>query len=220
MQGGHDLGGKQGLGPINPEAETEEPVFHSDWERRVFGITLATGMLGKWNIDQSRFARERQHPVDYLKHSYYENWYAGVCKLLVENGLITEEELRSGKVQQALPTDLRVPSCDDAKKILNSGGPTEMELDATPKYAAGDRVRVVRNHTDGHTRAPAYVQGCIGEIAILHGGHILPDANARGELTGEHLYAVRFSGNELWGSSADKNEVLIDLWESYLVAAP
>ena len=93
MQGGHDLGGKQGLGPIDPEPETEEPVFHSEWERRVFGLTLATGMLGKWNIDQSRFAREQQHPIDYLKNSYYENWYEGICKLLLENELISEEEL-------------------------------------------------------------------------------------------------------------------------------
>ena len=66
MKGGHDLGGRQGLGPINPELEAEEPVFHTDWERRVFAMTLATGMLGQWNIDESRFARESQHPADYL----------------------------------------------------------------------------------------------------------------------------------------------------------
>ncbi|HIN89237.1 MAG TPA: nitrile hydratase subunit beta, partial [Porticoccaceae bacterium] len=82
MNGGHDLGGKQGLGPIDPEPETWEPVFHEEWERRVFALTLATGMLGHWNIDQSRHARERQHPADYLHHSYYENWLVGVEKLL------------------------------------------------------------------------------------------------------------------------------------------
>jgi hypothetical protein len=36
MNGAHDLGGMHGLGPINPEPETEEPVFHADWEKRVF----------------------------------------------------------------------------------------------------------------------------------------------------------------------------------------
>ena len=72
MKGGHDLGGRQGLGPISPVPEAEEPVFHTDWERRVFAMTLATGMLGQWNIDESRFARESQHPADYLRNSYYD----------------------------------------------------------------------------------------------------------------------------------------------------
>ena len=54
MQGAHDLGGKHGLGFIKPEPENEEPVFHTDWERKVFGLTMAAGMLGKWNIDESR----------------------------------------------------------------------------------------------------------------------------------------------------------------------
>ena len=30
MNGAHELGGMQGFGPINPEAETEEPVFHAE----------------------------------------------------------------------------------------------------------------------------------------------------------------------------------------------
>jgi hypothetical protein len=66
MNSAHDLGGMHGFGPIEPEPENEEPVFHSDWGKRVFGLTLAAGFLGKWNIDMSRYARERQHPVDYL----------------------------------------------------------------------------------------------------------------------------------------------------------
>ncbi|MEC8172273.1 MAG: nitrile hydratase subunit beta, partial [Pseudomonadota bacterium] len=28
MNGGHDLGGMHGLGPVDPEPESEEPVFH------------------------------------------------------------------------------------------------------------------------------------------------------------------------------------------------
>ena len=62
MNGAHDLGGMHGLGPINPEPEAQEPVFHAAWERRMFGLMLAAGFLGQWNIDKSRYARERQHP--------------------------------------------------------------------------------------------------------------------------------------------------------------
>ena len=78
MNGGHDLGGMDGLGPIQPEAEAKEPVFHHEWEKTAFALTLAAGSLGRWNIDTSRFARERQHPVAYLSNTYYQNWLAGL----------------------------------------------------------------------------------------------------------------------------------------------
>ena len=71
MNGPHDLGGQDGLGPIRPESEYDEPVFHASWEQRVFALTLAAGASGQWNLDQSRHARERQHPIAYLSHSYY-----------------------------------------------------------------------------------------------------------------------------------------------------
>ena len=93
MKGGHDLGGQLEMGPINPEPESQEPVFHADWERRVFALTLATGMLGKWNIDESRRARERQDPLVYVRNSYYENWLEGLETLLLEKGLVDAEEL-------------------------------------------------------------------------------------------------------------------------------
>ena len=166
MYGPHDLGGKHGLGPVDPEPESEEPVFHYDWERRVFALTLATGMLGRWNIDESRYARERQHPVDYLRHSYYENWLAGISKLLVEKGLIGADELerlRAGGYQR-IPAGLAVPGPEDARRILSSGGPTLLESTIMPKFPVGARVRVKKNHTSGHTRVPAYVQGSEGVI--------------------------------------------------------
>jgi nitrile hydratase len=91
MNGAHDLGGMHGLGPIDPEKD--EPVFHAEWERRCFAITLAAGFLGQWNIDMGRYARERMHPAEYLSTSYYEHWLHGLQLLLVEKGLLTEEEI-------------------------------------------------------------------------------------------------------------------------------
>ena len=38
MNGGQDLGGAQGHGPVIPEPN--EPVFHADWEKRAFALTL------------------------------------------------------------------------------------------------------------------------------------------------------------------------------------
>ncbi len=59
MNGGQDLGGRHGFGPVNPEQN--EPMFHAEWERRVFACTLAMGATGEWNIDASRPARENRH---------------------------------------------------------------------------------------------------------------------------------------------------------------
>ena len=118
MNGGHDLGGMHGLGPVNPESERDEPVFHHSWERRVFALTLATGFLGRWNLDQSRHARERQHPIDYLRNTYYENWLAGLQRLLVDSGLLTEAELQSGSCGKGFPVQEGVLTKKEVKKKL------------------------------------------------------------------------------------------------------
>ena len=39
MNGIHDLGGMHGIGRI--VREKDEPVFHADWERRMFGLFIA-----------------------------------------------------------------------------------------------------------------------------------------------------------------------------------
>lgn len=99
MNGAHDLGGMDGFGPIAPEPD--EPVFHGDWERRVFAMTVAMGFTGAWNIDMSRFARENVDPAEYLRSSYYEKWLHGLETLLVEKGLLSAEELAARKAALA-----------------------------------------------------------------------------------------------------------------------
>ena len=244
MRGGHDLGGRQGFGPIDPEPESAEPVFHSDWERRVFAITLATGMLGRWNIDQSRHARERQHPVDYLRQSYYENWLAGTEKLLLESGLISTAEIehalaaagprrgdcglpstvadspgQAAETESGQPNRPGIPGPEDARRILRGGGPATREISASPRFAIGDTVLARRQLTAGHTRAPGYAQGCRGRVHVCHGAHVFPDANSKGDPLAHYLYSVAFDSRALWGKEAEPFEVLIDLWEPYLAGA-
>ena len=222
MNGAHDLGGMHGLGPINPEPEAEEPVFHADWERRMFGLNLAAGALGKWNIDMSRHARERQHPIDYLRHTYYENWLAGLEKLLVETGLVTAEELATGKASGAVEalTRQRVLKAEQVSSALSKGSPVTMESTTAPRFKSGDRVRAINQHPIGHTREPRYVRGHVGVIHEHHGAHVFPDRNAAGTREGRHLYSVRFEAVELWGESATgKSAVYVDLWEDYLEPA-
>ena len=98
MNGAHDMGGTMGFGPVVPEKN--EPVFHAPWERRAFALTLAMG-AGRWNIDQSRAAREQMQPGEYLAKTYYEIWIAGLEKLMAERGLVTADEIAAGKVLHA-----------------------------------------------------------------------------------------------------------------------
>ncbi len=95
MNGAQDLGGMMGFGPI--AIEQDEPWFHAEWERRAFGLTLAMGATGSWNIDMSRHARESLPPAEYLTSSYYEIWTKGVERLVIAAGLVSEEELRLGQ---------------------------------------------------------------------------------------------------------------------------
>lgn len=222
MNGAHDLGGMHGFGPIDPEPEREEPVFHAEWERRVFALTLAAGFLRKWTLDQSRHARERQHPADYLRHSYYENWLAGLETLLVESGLVSEQELRSGRAERRLgeADGIRVLEPDRVEATLMRGGPTTMDIPLEPKYRVGGRVRVRNINPTGHTRAPRYTRGKAGVVASDHGVHVFADKNAHGVREGQRLYGVHFSARELWGPQAsERDAVYVDLWDDHLEPA-
>ncbi len=216
MNGVHDLGGMQDFGPVVPEPD--EPVFHAEWERRAFALTLAASAPGGWNIDTSRHARESLPPVQYLSSTYYQIWYAGIVNLLRENGLIRDEELQSGEVAGNPKPVARILKAADVDAAMGKGGPADRAADQPAAFAIGDRVRARNIHPKGHTRLPRYARGKTGEIARVHGCHVFPDANAHG--LGERpqwLYSVRFSARELWGEeAAGRDSVHIDLWEPYL----
>ena len=91
MNGIHDLGGMHGLGPV--VREENEPVFHEEWERRVFAVLNLTLAAGQYNVDELRHAIERMVPAAYLESPYYEHWLHAAEDLLDAKGVVTEEEL-------------------------------------------------------------------------------------------------------------------------------
>ena len=217
MNGAHDMGGMQGFGPVTPEHD--EPMFHSDWERRVMRLTLGMGATGMWNIDMSRRAREDRSPADYLDKTYYELWLAGMERLIVETGLASEDEIAAGKAAQPAAQVKRKVTADLIAPLLAAGAPTSRAVPTPARFKIGDRVRTKELNPPTHVRLPRYVRGRVGTIHLLHGGHVLPDGNAyrKGE-NPEHLYTVRFDATELWGSDTTAAEVLVDCWENYLEA--
>jgi nitrile hydratase beta subunit len=216
MNGVHDMGGMHGMGPVVPEAN--EPVFHEPWEARVFALNRATALLGKWNIDASRHARERIPPAEYLSMSYYEKWLAGLIMLVVETGLASRAELESGPAAPEAAKPTPVVSAEQIAPMLAERGWFERPVNTAPRFAVGQAVRAKKINPIGHTRLPRYARGAVGTVDRVHGAHVFPDSNAHFE--GErpqYLYSVRFAARELWGKGATaRDSVYIDLWESYL----
>jgi nitrile hydratase len=219
MNGIHDLGGMHGFGPVSPEPD--EPVFHHEWERRAFALTLAAGFLGRWNIDMGRFAREQMPPAAYLATTYYEHWLYGLERLLVERGLLTAGELGTMRARgpAAGVTALGV---DDVPRALRNRRAARMEDDlAAPRFKAGDRVRTKNLNPTSHTRLPRYARDKVGLVDRDHGVFIFADAHAAsGRKVPQHCYSVRFEGAELWGADAGpRDAIFVDLFEPYLEPA-
>ncbi len=216
MNGAHDLGGMDGFGAIEPESE--EPVFHAEWERRTFALTLAMGVHGLWNIDMSRQARERMNPVDYLRTSYYEQWLHGLETLLVEHGLITREGERAERTGKALASAL---TADRVTEVLRQGRSCRIDTDVPARFGPGDQV-VVRNlNPQGHTRAPRYIRCKRGAVVRDYGVFVFPDSSALGQGPApQHVYSVRFTAAAVWGpDGAARDSLYLDLWDDYLDSA-
>jgi nitrile hydratase subunit beta len=219
MNGAHDMGGMDGFGPVVPEPN--EPVFHADWEKRAFALTLAAAFAAGWNIDQSRFARENRDPAEYLSMSYYQVWFAALEAMLKERDLVGEDESAAGHSLHDPKPVKRVLKAEEVAPTLGRGGPTERQTNSKPAFKQGDRVRAKMINPPTHTRLPRYVRGHVGVIERIAGCHVFPDSNATG--AGENpqwLYTVRFETRDLWGADADPSvKVSVDAWEPYLSPA-
>ena len=218
MNGAHDLGGKHGFGPIDTSQQVN---FAHEWEEQVFKLTLACGMLGQWNIDESRFAREDTDPAHYLTSSYYEHWLDGLERLLLEKGLVSEQELTERKADGK--STLSAVAAGQVPAILAAGGPTLLDTDRRAMFESGQRVVVIDDNPRTHTRAPGYVKGKTGTIIQHYGAHIFADEHARSaKKEPQYLYSVEFDAVDLWGrvTAQAPSVVRVDLFEPYLRAEP
>ena len=215
MNGVHDMGGLQCMGRI--EYERNEPVFHAPWEGRVYALSRAIRKIGKWNIDTNRHTIESLPPAQYLRLSYYERWLAVLTTNLIRFGLVTKEEMESGK--PATGSAKAVPVLTVAMAgSFNRGIASSQDPSRSPLFKVGARVRARNLNPVGHTRLPRYARGKTGVVVIDHGVYIFPDTNAhfQGEKR-QHVYAVRFTARELWGEAASLRHVVhVDLWDDYL----
>ncbi len=222
MNGVHDVGGMDGFGRI--EYEANEPVFHEPWERRVFGMALTGAGVPPKSLDALRHELERLDPLQYLSSSYYERWLARIENAAIEAGLLSRDEIADRIKLFTTDPEQPVPRLEDPERTrqiahaLRTGRPTLRRVRHKPRFAIGDKIITRNLNPRGHTRLPRYARGKRGVIVAHHGAHVFPDSNAHG--LGEnpqHLYTVRISARQLWGDTAQvKAHVHLDLWESYL----
>jgi nitrile hydratase subunit beta len=216
MNGVHDMGGMQCMGPI--AYEKNEPVFHERWEGRVEALYRAMGVWRKWNIDASRHERNLIPPVEYLSNSYYENSLQQLLGLLIKRGVVTREEIEGGrpaagstKLSPALTPEAVMP-------LLARGIVSSRDVQVPPSFKVGQRVRARNINPPTHTRLPRYARGKIGSVVRDHGVFVFPDTNAQylGEKP-QHVYSVWFTARELWGDkAAQQDSVYVDMWDDYL----
>jgi len=214
MNGIHDMGGMQDMGPVT--VEQQEPVFHAPWEARVFA--MYNSIDGDWPSGSGRFQRELIPPADYLRMSYYERTMTSLIELLVQSGMVTRAEIESGVAAGGNTKGRHRLTAAEVPAMLAAGWPSSSRAPAAARFHVGERVRARNLNPAGHTREPRYVRGKPGAIALDHGVFIFNDSLVQGlGPRPQHLYSVRFMARDLWGEGASAvDSVHVDLWDDHL----
>jgi nitrile hydratase subunit beta len=219
MNGVHDMGGMQDMGPVTEEKN--EPVFHHPWEARLFALRRATGAWGKWNIDTTRYEIEIVPAADYLRLGYYERQFVAFLDTLVKRGMLTQAEIEGGIPAPGSPKAVPPLTVEKVGVLVSKGVSTSRDVPVAARFQVGQRVRARNINPVGHTRLPRYARGKFGLIERDYGVFVFPDTNAHflGEKP-QHVYAVRFSARELWGEQArPQDTVYVSMWDDYLEPA-
>ena len=201
MDGMHDLGGRQGFGPVRHSPTAE--VFHAQWEKRANALLALAVKHGIVNMDEYRHAIERMEPRHYVSAGYYERSLTGLLTLLVEKNVVARDELER---LAGGPIPLSRPSA--------AGRPNSSRRD---RFEPGDRVRVKEEFVPGHIRLPAYIRGKTGVVVAESPAYPFPDAHAHGvPAADEPTYDVQFRAEDLWPNDADPALVHVGVFQSYL----
>ena len=221
MDGIHDLGGKQGYGPI--EVDYDHQAFHHDWEAREWGIAQSARTPGI-TIDWWRHCRELITPEDYLGRPYFDSWAQTDFSTYIEAGWMTLQEVDNALTAGGAAADDDPPAALTLQQVLQEDRAHafrfDAEIDVAPAFAEGQSVITACHGHPGHSRLPQYARGRRGTIHAHHGAHVFPDLSAQGEEIHQHCYSVMFRAAELWPEAVgSRDTVYLDLWESYLASA-
>lgn len=225
----HNLGGLEGLDPVNPETR----VFVEDWEQRIFGIHTAmmalsnhlvnsnpdydiennpTAFKSFWTWAHLRQGAENMHPFDYFRLRYYEKWLGGISGYFVEEGYITEDELnaraekflKNGFDNKDSPRPASGDPAIDAQveKYLRFGDSPQRSATEPPKFSVGEKVRIKTISAGVHSRLPGNLQGRIAEVnEVYDKAYTYFYETADGLGTPMPVYNLAFKAEDLWEAS-------------------
>ena len=200
----HDIGGLDGL--TLPERD-QGRILNEEWERQVVGValtgwsTLIPGYTGILRVDI-----ERIPPELYLKMPYYAKWCWAEEVALIRSGIVTRDELENPDSVTSTADGLPY-SPADVVAVIEADESYELTAEVPPRHSVGDEVIARNDHPAGHSRMPRYVRGRRGIIHNHHGVHLFQD-EVDEDVGQQHLYTVKFSASELWGSRAHPNDVV------------
>jgi len=215
----HDLGGLDGQ--TLPERD-QGRILKEDWERQIWGLVMAVwskpipGYRGG-----SRADIERIPPELYLNMPYYAKWLWAAEVALLRSGLASADELANPDGALSIPEfgNFSPATAADLTAYLAGDDSFEIPAEVPPLFAVGDNVIVRNEHPRGHTRMPRYLRGHRGVVHSHHGVHGFQD-DVEEDVGQQHLYTVRFTGRELWGSRAHPKDVMhAELWDYHLLPA-
>ena len=166
------MGGVPGYGRVEPEEN--EPVFHSEWEGRVFGLVTTV---------RGGFSRKRLEALDpdvYLA-GYYQRWMIAFEHGLLERGIVSEQELEAKTEHFRANPDAGATQLVDSQltERVRVGMYRQSQLRKSPPdppaLSVGDSVRARIIEHAGHTRLPRYVQGKLGTVHSVYAAYDFPD---------------------------------------------
>ena len=240
----HNLGGLEGLDPINAETK----VFVEPWETRIFGIHTAMMALSShldtalpnyqiskvpttfksfWTWGHLRMGAEGMNPFEYFRLRYYEKWLGGISGFFISEGYITQEELdtrtaefleSSEKAQEALPRG-GSPGLDaQVIKYLKEGDSPQRPSPNPPKFTVGDKVKVKQVKPGAHSRLPGNLKGHVATVIKVYDSFTYFFTTEDGIGTPMPVYSLAFSMEELWDSSVSEGNAMYynDIFEVYL----
>jgi len=219
LDGIHDVGGRQGFGPI--EVTDVDPPFPTDWEARAFGITKSVTAVSDYSVDKFRYTREQLPPLEYLTSPYFEQWMRGTMAMLVGSGLVSAEELATGCSNGSSPQGVGpAKTKEDAHAAATGSVRFDGPFNGAPAFASGDRVMISMSAPRGHTRLPQYVRGRSGTVIAYHGAHGVPEDNVKNVKTFEPLYTVAFALGDLFEEhQGSSDQINVEIWERFLAIA-